>query len=839
MGDRPQLSSAIDANAGTVKPPSGSLFGFDVPFLWVLVPLILILTYLVEFATPLGMTMPVCYIAALILIFAVTGVREKILVAATCTILIGFDYFLSLAASAASPWMAAANHGLGVIIIWVIAALLIRHRRIDDIRRKNERVANERLALINTVYASAPVGLCFLDRETRFVSINDALAEMVGQPSDYFLGKTVRQSALDFADGIETHCKRVIETRQPVVDIEVSGPFTHGRRQRRHWLCSFYPVQTSAGELLGVNVAVRDITRRKQAEADTLFLLDLGECIRFAANPDELMWAVAIALGEHLGVNRCGFVEIDAEQDRLLFQRDYHPHVASIAGLYRFSEVGPAVMAAARSGQVFAVNDVAADHRTQDHVDAYRKLGIGALVATPMIRNGTLVSGLAVAMAGPHDWSDREATLVSVVAERTWLAVEKLRLDNILRETDKTLRDADRRKDEFLATLAHELRNPLSLIRNVVTLQKTPDALDYDARWGQDIIDQQVSYLTRLTDDLIDVSRITRDKLVLQKERANLSEIIKAAVESSRPFIDERRHRLTVDMPDIPIVVDGDRVRLTQVFMNLLNNAAKYSPDPGHIQLVVEPDGDAVVIRIKDTGIGIAAENLPRLFDLFYQVDRSYTRAEGGLGLGLTLVRRLVEMHGGKVKVRSEGLNRGSEFLVRLPVLPLSAASHKVQKTQSASHDGAAPLHRRILVADDFPESAATLARLLQQDGNEVRIAEDGIEALEVAERFRPEIALLDIAMPKLNGYDTARRIREQPWGKKIILIALTGWGQQQDRQHTQAAGFDAHLTKPVNYDAITEVLAKLSAGGMRMSPHEPLASASKEKLVAPVIAVK
>ena len=243
---------------------------------------------------------------------------------------------------------------------------------------------------------------------------------------------------------------------------------------------------------------------------------------------------------------------------------------------------------------------------------------------------------------------------------------EKLRLDMTLRESDAALRDADRRKDEFLATLAHELRNPLSLIRNVSTLQNTPGSPEPDPHWGQDIIERQVNYLTRLTDDLFDVSRITRDKLILQKEPVNLGDVIRAAVESSRPLIDQRQHELAITMSQQSIYVEADRVRLTQVFMNLLNNAAKYTPNNGHIWLNVEQAGDTVVVRVKDTGIGVAAENLPHLFELFYQVDRSFTRAEGGLGLGLTLVHRLVEMHDGHVEVRSDGVNRGSEFIVHL-----------------------------------------------------------------------------------------------------------------------------------------------------------------------------
>jgi signal transduction histidine kinase/ActR/RegA family two-component response regulator len=415
-----------------------------------------------------------------------------------------------------------------------------------------------------------------------------------------------------------------------------------------------------------------------------------------------------------------------------------------------------------------------------------------------------------MASAEPREWSEREISLINMVAERTWLAVEKLRLDQALQASGEALREADRRKDEFLATLAHELRNPLSLVRNVVTLQQNPNNPLPDPHWGQDIIDRQVKYLTRLTDDLFDVSRITREKLVLQKEPLDLTDIIKAAVESSRPLIDQRQHELTVTMSQDSIYVDADRLRLTQIFMNPLNNAAKYTPDPGHIWLNVERAGDTVVIRVKDTGVGIAAESLPHVFELFYQVDRSYTRSEGGLGLGLTLVHRLVELHGGKVEVRSEGMNRGSEFTVQLPVTALRPQCDTLAEDLLTETPLPARI-RRILVADDFPQSAETLARLLEKDGNEVQIAEDGVAAVEAAAEFLPDVVLMDIAMPRLDGYQAAKRIRQQPWGKQMILIALTGWGQQQDRRRTQEAGFDAHLTKPVNYEAIVTLLTNLA----------------------------
>jgi PAS domain S-box-containing protein len=793
--------------------PMPSRHGTRGRLIWVLVPLVLVAIFAAEMSTPAGLILPVCYVAGLLLVVALPGPGEKILAAATCTTLMILNYFVSPTIPGMPSWVYVFNYSLAVLMIWTVTLLGLRHRQAQEVMRDNERIANDRLAQLKTIYASAPVGLCFVDRDLRYISINDALAEMNGRSPDYFLGKTVREAVPELADTIEAHYRRVIDTGYPVIDEEVQSVASNRPKERSFSLCSYYPVYNESGELLGVNVSVLDITRRKQLEADTLFLLDLGECIRFAANADELLWVVAVALGEHLKVSRCGFIEVDAERDRFTVQRDYHPHIPSLVGSYSLSALSPSVISAARSGQTTVISDVDSDERTVEYVKTYRQFGVSAFVAAPMLRDGKLVSVLIVASTDRYEWSEREIALINVVAERTWLAVEKLRLDDALRESDAALRDADRRKDEFLATLAHELRNPLSLIRNVITLGQTPGVPESDPRWGHDIIDRQVSYLTRLTDDLFDVSRITREKLVLQKEPLNLAEIIGAAVESSRPLIDQRQHELTVTMSQESVHVEADRVRLAQVFMNLLNNAAKYTPSPGHIWLNVEQAGDIVVVRVKDTGIGIAAENLPRVFDLFYQVDRSFTRSEGGLGLGLTLVHRLAEMHGGKVEVRSDGVNRGSEFIVHLPV----ASSQSLEDPFAENNGDGNSVGircRRILVADDFPQSAEILARLLRQDGNEVQVAQDGLEAVETAAQFLPDVAVLDLAMPKLDGYDAARMIREQPWGKRMLLIALSGWGHQLDRQRTKEAGFDAHLTKPAKYETLMELLDHLPEDG-------------------------
>ena len=388
------------------------------------------------------------------------------------------------------------------------------------------------------------------------------------------------------------------------------------------------------------------------------------------------------------------------------------------------------------------------------------------------------------------------------------------------KQAEAALKEADRRKDEFIATLAHELRNPLAPIRNVINLLQRKRSLEPQVQRGADIIARQLDHLTRLIDDLLDVSRISRDKLELRKERVDLADIIQAAVEGSRPFIDQHDHELTLALPAETVYLEADSVRLAQVFTNLLDNAAKYTRREGHIALGVALEAQTVVVRVTDNGMGIAPDQLPHLFDMFYQAERSYEQSHSGLGIGLTLVRRLVELHGGTIEARSGGRNQGSEFIVRLPIFVEEPEQHE----EVAVVEKPMPTSRRILVVDDYGEAADTLADLLRLDGNEVEIAHDGLEALETAATFRPAVVLLDVAMPKLNGYDAARKIREQPWGKNMVLIAVTGWGQARDRQRSREAGFDAHLTKPVDYPVLLRMVAELSAGAdaPQCSPKSP-----------------
>src|SRR5580765_7655531 len=352
-------SSFSSTDFGTPVKPERAPLATSRSLLWLSVLLLLFAIFSIDVSTPDSLALPVYYAAGLLLVIGLPDSREKICAAATSTLLMIVGYFLSPLLVVVPHWVYLFNHTLAIVMIWIVTILVLRHRHAQEVMRVNERVANERLAQLNTIYASAPVGLCFVDRDLRYVSINNALAELSGRMPDYFIGKTVREAVPELADAVEAHYRRVIETGQPVVDEEVQGTHPILRKEPSHWLCSYYPVHNDAGELLGVNVAVRDVTRRKQAEADTLFLLDLGECIRFAADADELLWAVAVALGEHLRANRCGFIEIDTDHERCRVQRDYHPHTPSLVGSYSLKVFSPELVVEGRSGQVTVIADVA------------------------------------------------------------------------------------------------------------------------------------------------------------------------------------------------------------------------------------------------------------------------------------------------------------------------------------------------------------------------------------------------------------------------------------------------------------------------------------------------
>ena len=418
-----------------------------------------------------------------------------------------------------------------------------------------------------------------------------------------------------------------------------------------------------------------------------------------------------------------------------------------------------------------------------------------------MGRDGRTLAFLRVFLMQSSDLDDRDRAILDQLVHIASVAIENAQLYEELRANDHS-------KDQFLAMLAHELRNPLAAISNAVAVGRQSDRLEHSA-WSIDVIDRQVHRLTRLIDDLLDVSRITQGKIRLRRESVDLAAIASAAIEAVRPLIAQRHHTLESRIPPAKFWLDGDATRLEQIFTNLLTNAAKYTRSGGLIRLTIARDGTEIVVCVKDSGIGISPDLRPRVFDLFTQGDRSLSRSEGGLGIGLTLVKSLTELHGGSVSVTSTGLNAGSEFTVRFPavVQPLNAPQNG-----HAGHRARAP-HRpvRILIVDDNADLALGLARLLKQAGHVVKAANDGPSAIESARAFSPEAVLLDLGLPAMDGFEVASHLRSQLGSSSVILVAISGYGQEEDRRRSLEAGFNFHLVKPIDLDALHQIIDRIS----------------------------
>jgi signal transduction histidine kinase len=449
-----------------------------------------------------------------------------------------------------------------------------------------------------------------------------------------------------------------------------------------------------------------------------------------------------------------------------------------------------------------------------DFYSALREAGLNvpSILITGFSDEGVLAQALRV---GIRDFLPKTPDYLDYVVPAVDRVLDQVRTERQLEhERAKLIREqaaraeaeaASQRKDEFLATLAHELRNPLAAISNAVRLYRTSGAGPDDLNWASDVIDRQIKHLSRLLEDLLDVSRIAVGKVQLRMEPIDVRDSIAHAIEATRPLLEERRHTWFLDLDASTLGVEADPTRIEQILMNLLTNAAKYTEPGGQVYVVASRESGEVVIRVRDTGVGLAPEMLPRVFDLFAQVDQSLDRSHGGLGIGLTLVKKLVEMHGGDLSVESEGLGRGCVFTVRLPSVVIAEAPPAPVEPRPSVPQGSRP---RVLVVDDNTDTVRGLSRLLRLDGHEVRAAQDGAEAIEAAKAFRPGVILMDIGLPGMDGHEVARRLRRDSSCADTVLVAISGYGQADDRRKSREAGFDHHLVKPVDHDALLAILA-------------------------------
>jgi PAS domain S-box-containing protein len=698
-------------------------------------------------------------------------------------------------------------------------------------RRKTERETWESRELLRTTLASIGDAVISTDVAGRIVFVNPVAEGLTGW--------TQEEAAGQFLDAvfriIDEQTRRSVQNpaARSLREGVVVGLANHTLLLRKDGSevpidDSAAPIRSADGEIVGCVLVFRDVTRRRQDDVEREELLGIAERARGEAESalaelgriqaiadtalldlpyEEVLRALVRRVCDAVGSDTCTLLIL--EEDGLL-------HVRAAVGLE--DEVAARVrvplgqgfaggIAKARRPRIW--NEVRYDQVISDYI---RDKGIRALAGVPLVSADDSVLGvLHVGRISTRVFVDEDIRLLQLTAERVALAVEHAARREAERRGRELAEASNRAKDEFLAMLGHELRNPLAAVRNAVATA----SLDESRRAASlDIARRQAEQLGRLIDDLLDVARITQGKIALRKERVYLTEILERAIESTRSFIESRGLRLSVTLAAEPVRVDADPARLEQVFVNLLSNAAKYTDAGGRIQLSSQLRGEEVIVRVQDTGIGISAELLPRMWELFMQAERAPDRAQGGLGIGLTVVRRLVEMHGGRVAAHSDGPGKGSQFSVTLPALAVAAEDVRVEKPAASVSQRIA----RVLLVEDNPDAADSLALLLEVLGHRVRSVYDGVTGLDAARASPPDVMLVDIGLPGMDGYEVAQLVRRDPALKNVVLVALTGYGRDEDKRRAMAAGFDYHLVKPVNPDALQGLVARLAA----TDPDEP-----------------
>ena len=656
--------------------------------------------------------------------------------------------------------------------------------------------------LLRLITDNIPALIAYVDTDFRYQLNNQVYGAWFGDAWANVAGKHVREVL--GGPGWEK-VRPYMETAMAGVPVSYETEIQFGDAGKRWVSATYVPHVGPSGTVEGLALFANDMTDRHAAEEalhrseeTQRLLVTLHDAIRGLRDPTRVMHETVTLVGRYFDVIRCAYGEVDAAEENLKITRGYTVGVQTMAGTYPLGVFGAGLVEDLKAGRTVVITDTDLDDRTAgaEARAIYERMDIRSMVCVPLVKEDRLAALLVMADRKPREWVLGDAWLLEQVAERTWLALENARAEAALRE-------ADRRKDEFLATLAHELRNPLAPIRTAVEIaqQLAPEEPRLRSAW--EIVDRQVRHMTRLVDDLLDVARITRGKIRLRPQPIELAGVLLDAVESARPYIESSGHTLEVAIADEPIRINADPTRLTQIVFNLLNNAAKFTPSGGHLWLAANSDGDSAVISVRDDGRGIAPEHLPQVFDMFAQVSPALERSEQGLGIGLALVRGLVELHGGSVSAHSAGSGLGSEFVVRLP-LGQPAPPKRAAEAVEASTPGPS---RRILVVDDNRDAADSLGAILAIMGHDIELAYDGTEAVSKAQSARFDAVLLDIGMPGMNGYEVAGQLRRMPLGDEMLLVALTGWGQEDDKRRAVEAGFDHHLTKPVDAGAVAALL--------------------------------
>jgi signal transduction histidine kinase/ActR/RegA family two-component response regulator len=633
---------------------------------------------------------------------------------------------------------------------------------------------------------------------------NDAYAHILGDKHPRALGQPFQQVWYEIWPDILPIVDGALSNKSSYFEDLPLTMLRKGYAEQTWFTFSYSPLHDSDGRVAGMFCTCVETTGRVLGERRAGFELELSDALRPLTSAEEVVATSSALLGRELNLGRVLYAECDEAGAAFFVPRDWTAGVLpSLAGnRFRLDAFGPAVGASLRGGEVLAVGDIDADPRTADSRDAYGPTGVRAFVAVPLVKGGQLVALLCLNRAEPYHWTEAEVRLARELAERTWSAVESARAQSQLRE-------ADRRKDEFLAMLAHELRNPLAPISAAAGLLKIGRLDEARVRHSSAIIGRQVKHMTSLVDDLLDVSRVTRGLVTLANAPVTVRTIVDEAVEQVRPLVEARRQQLALELDDESVTVLGDKARLVQVLANLLGNAAKYSPEQRTVRVRAQRRGEQLALSVIDEGIGMEPALTSRVFDLFAQAERSSDRSLGGLGLGLALVKHLVELHGGTVSCSSPGPGLGSTFVVTLDVMQAQAPAH-------AMADSAGVLageQLRLMVVDDNIDAAETLGMLLTACGHEVIVENESPRALERARRERLDACLLDIGLPEIDGNELARRLRARPETAGIVLIAVTGYGQDSDRQQAFDAGFRHHLVKPVDMEKLAGVLAEIKRG--------------------------